>query len=162
MNAPYEKTVETTAEIAKQTIPFVVKTLFVLGVGYLIYRKYTNRFVKLKEKSNYPKSNVSDAQAKSRADSISGSISLFSNSFETVADNLAGLNYNGFVKVYNEFGHQSGTFFSGDLNLIEWLRNQFDDYEVEQLSFLLNGAFFKNSDPALNEEKEDLLQLFNS
>lgn len=155
------KAVDTTADIALETVPFVLKTLFGLGVVYFVYTRYTNRFIKLKENSKYPKSNVTDAQAKSRAGAIGSSITLFGNSFDTVANNITGLNYNGFVKVYNAFGHQTGTFFSGDLDLIEWLRNQFSDYEVEQLSFLLNGAFFKNVD-SLTEEMKDLTNLFLS
>lgn len=134
------------SEVAKQTasvIPFVIKTAIVCGIAWYAYHRFTNRFVKLKEKSNYPTSNVTDAQAKSRADAISGSIDWFSNSFDTVADSLAGLNYNGFVKVYNAFGHQTGTLLGGDLNLVEWIRNQFTDYEIAQLSALQNGAFFR-------------------
>jgi len=82
------------------------------------------------------------AQAKAKADSIAGSITWTGNSFNNVADNLSGLNYNDFIRVYNAFGQQTGTLLGGDLNLIEWIQNQFSEYEVEQLSSLLNGAFF--------------------
>lgn len=133
----------TTASVAEKTLPFILKGLFVLGIGLYIFSSYKNRFVKLKENSNYNPSNVTLAQAKTRADAIGSSIGLFSNSFESVADNLAGLNYNGFVRVYNAFGHQSGTLLSGDLNLIEWIKNQFSEYEIAQLSSLQNGVFFK-------------------
>jgi hypothetical protein len=158
---PATKVIDTSANIAENTLPFIIKTIFVLGVGYLVYSRYTNRFIKLKEKSNYPAANVSEAQAKGRAAAIGGSITLFGNSFETVSENLSGLNYNGFVRVYNAFGHQTGTFLSGDLDLIEWLRNQFTDYQMQQLSFLLNGAFFKNqkSDSINPAETQEIINL---
>jgi hypothetical protein len=157
---PASKAIETSANIAENTLPFIIKTIFILGVGYLVYAKYTNRFVKLQEKSSYPKSNVSDAQAKGRAASIAGSITLFGNSFDTVSESLSGLNYNGFVRVYNAFGHQTGTYLAGDLDLIEWLRNQFTDYQMQQLSFLLNGSFFKNSNTKVTPiETQEIINL---
>jgi hypothetical protein len=137
--------IDTQTEIVKQTasiIPFLVKTAVVCGIGYYVYYRFTNRFVSLKENSKFPTGNVTLAQAKSRADSIKGSISWTGNDFNNVADNLQGLNYNGFIRVYNAFGQQTGTLLGGDLNLIEWIQNQFTKYEVEQLSSLLNGAFF--------------------
>lgn len=138
------------SEIVKQTtsvIPFLIKTVVILGVGYYLYNRYTNRFVALKEKTFNPPApaNVTLDQAKTRADAIASSIGWFSNDFNAVADALAGLNYNGFVRVYNAFGHQTGTLFGGDLNLIEWIKNQFSTYEVQQLSSLQNGIFFRSN-----------------
>lgn len=136
---------DTKTEIVKQTasiIPFLVKTAVVCGIGYYVYYRFTNRFISLKENTKLQNSNVTLAQAKSRADSIKSSISWTGNDFNNVADNLQGLNYNGFIRVYNAFGEQTGTLLGGDLNLIEWIQNQFTPYEVEQLSSLLNGAFF--------------------
>lgn len=114
-----------------------VTALVVVG-----YRIYTNRFVNIKESSSEPPANISLAQAKTRADSIAGSITTFGNDFRNVSTQLTGLNYNGFVRVYNAFGHHRGTLLGGDLNLIEWLQNQFDSFQMKQLSFLLNGRFF--------------------
>ena len=136
---------------------WLIKGTIVVGGIYLAYRSYTNRFVKLKENSNYPLANITIAQAKNRADAIGGSIGLISNDFDQVAQNLAGLNYNGFIRLYNEFGHKTGTYFSGDLNLIEWLKNQFSEYQISQLSTLLNGAFFKD-----NSDYQAIITLFNS
>ena len=136
---------EAQTEIVKQTasiIPFLVKTVVVCGIGWYAYHKFINRFISLKEKSNYPDSNVTDAEAKTRADAIYGSIGWFSNSFDAVANNLTGLNYNGFIRVYNAFGEHYGTLLGGNLNLIEWLKNQFSDNELAQLSALQNGVFF--------------------
>jgi hypothetical protein len=123
-------------------LPFVIKMLFVTGLAVVGYNLYTNRFKEFKENSSLAPANVSFAQAKGRADSIGKSIGLVSNDFENVSKQLAGLNYNGFVRVYNAFGQQRGTLLGGDLNLIEWIENQFNSYQKEQLSFLLGGAFF--------------------
>ena len=120
----------------------IVTTVVVVGLG-IVYYKIQNRFVKRKLRSDLPPANISDGEAQSRAAAIYGSIGWFSNNFETVRANIAGLNYNGFIKLYNAFGHHTGTLLSGDLDLEEWVRNQFTIDEVRQLSALLNGAFFK-------------------
>lgn len=130
-------------EKSSEAIPFLIKLFAVLGVSYYAYSKYTDRFVKRKENSSFPVSNISYAQAKSRADAIYGSIGLMSNDFDNVARQISGLNYNGFVRLYNAFGHKKGTFFGGELNLEEWCFDQFTPYQVQQLSFLLGGAFFQ-------------------
>lgn len=134
-----EKAIEKTTEV----IPFLIKTIVVLGIGYYAYSKYTNRFVKRAEISTYPKANVSMAQAQAKADAIYSSIGWFSNDFDNVAKQISGLNYNGFIRVYNAFGHKTGTLLGGDLTLEEWIYNQFDTDQIAKLSFLLNGAFFK-------------------
>ncbi len=129
-------------EQASTALPFLIKLGALITVGVVGYKMYTNRFIKLKENSAYAPANVSYAQAKGKADSIGRSIGLISNDFQNVSKQLSGLNYNGFIRVYNEFGHQRGTLLGGDLNLIEWLQNQFNSYQMQQLSFLLGGAFF--------------------
>lgn len=133
------KVVEKSAE----AIPFLIKFFTVIGVSWYAYRLYNDRFVKRKENSSFPPSNVSYAQAKSRADAIYGAIGVISNDFDVVSRQISGLNYNGFVRVYNAFGHKKGTLLGGDLNLEEWVYNQFSSYQVQQLSFLLGGAFFQ-------------------
>lgn len=136
------------AVVAQQTasvIPFIIKLAIVGGLGYWAYGKITGRFQPLKTNPNYPASNVSDAQAITRANAIKSSLATFDftgHEFETTQANLAGLNYNGFIKVYNAFGKQSGHFFSGNLNLIEWIHDQFNETEINKLSLLLGGAFF--------------------
>jgi hypothetical protein len=135
------------AEVVTQTataIPFLIKLLAVTTVVVVVYKTWTNRFINLKESNNEPPSNISLAQAKVRADSIASSIGYISNDFANVSKQLTGLNYNGFVRVYNAFGHHRGTLLGGELNLIEWLQNQFgnDSFKIKQLSFLLNGKFF--------------------
>lgn len=133
-------------EKSAEAIPYVLRTLgFILIVagGYWGYKKYTNRFIKRKEKSIYPDANVSFAQAQARANAIYSSIGLFSNDFANVSRQISGLNYNGYIRVYNAFGQKTGTLLGGDLDLEQWCANQFTPYEVQQLSFLLGGEFFQ-------------------
>lgn len=135
----------TTTTVIEQTasvIPWLIKFAVVGTVGYLIYRAYTKRFESLKENKNYPASNISDAQAETRADAIYASIGWFSNDFDNVKQQFVGLNYNAIIKVYNAFGKQTGTLLGGELNLFEWCRNQFNSEEIAQLRFLTGGAFF--------------------
>lgn len=132
-------------EVIRQTasvIPFVIKTAIILAISGFIYYKYTNRFVEMKFNKDWEDSNVTDSQAESRAAAIAQSIGIVSNDYDTVERSLSGLNYNGFIKVFNAFGQQTGTLLGGKLNLIEWIRNQFSDYQILKLSALQNGVFF--------------------
>jgi hypothetical protein len=136
--------VQVTTQLAS-VIPWIFKLLVLLGLGWWAYSRFTNRFISLKTDSKYLVANVSDAQAKTRADAIAASLAFFDytgNEFEVTSQNIAGLNYNGFIKVYNAFGKQSGHIGSGQLNLVEWINDQFSQYQIKQLSSLLNGAFF--------------------
>lgn len=133
----------TIIEKSAEVIPFLIKFAVLGGVAYFAYRSYTNRFVKRQEDASLPNANVSYAQAQSRANAIYSSIGWFSNDFANVSRQISGLNYNGFIRVYNAFGHKKGTLLGGDLDLEQWCANQFTAYEVQQLSFLLGGAFFQ-------------------
>lgn len=141
---PQTTVVREVASGGTDLVVWLVKLAVVGGIGYWAYGKFTNRFVALKTNKNYPIANVSDAQAKTRADAIASSEVTFDfgSEFETVSSNLAGLNYNGFIKVYNAFGKQRGTWLAGEMNLIEWLQDQFNKEHLAQLSSLLGGAFF--------------------
>lgn len=130
-------------EKSSEAIPFLIKLFAVVGVGYYAYSLYSNRFIKRKEVSSYAPANVTYAQAQARANAIYSSIGVFSNNFENVSRQLTGLNYNGFIRVYNAFGHKKGTLLGGDLDLEQWCYNQFTPYQIQQLSFLLGGAFFQ-------------------
>lgn len=130
------------ASKATEVIPFVLKSFFILGLGSFIYYKFTNRFTEIKENRTYPASNISETQAKSRADAIYGAVGIFSNNFSIISDQISGLNYNAFVRVYNAFGKKDINIFNSDLTLIEFLQEKCSEYELKQLSFLLNGAFF--------------------
>lgn len=133
-------TVKTTNEIAKSTVPFIVKSLFVIGVGAFIWYKISTRFVAIKENPNYPPSNITDGQAKTKADAIFQAMYGIGANFDIVAYNLNGLNYNAWVKVYNAFGDRRGSDLQKG-NLVEWLTDQFSDYELEQLRFLVSNVF---------------------
>lgn len=147
---------------------WLIKGAVLLTLGYFIYSKIANRFIALKQNSKYPKANISEAVAKTRADAIVSSLAFFDytgNEFEVTSNAIAGLNYNGFILLYNAFGKQSGHFLKGDLNLIEWINDQFSATQISQLSFLLGGAFFKNANPTTvnqdkNNEQTAFLQLF--
>ncbi|WNM19278.1 hypothetical protein [Flavobacterium capsici] len=150
------------SEVNKQVasvLPFLIKFAVVGTAGYLIYRSWSNRFVKISENSNYPQANVSLAVAKSKADAIEGSMGWFTTDYNTVAAQLTGLNYNGFVRVYNAFGKRRGQLFGGQLNLIEWLQDQFRGEDLTKLSFLLNGAFFRQApEPTKEVTKKEVSQ----
>lgn len=133
-------TVKTQNEIAKSTIPFIVKSLFVIGVGTFIWYKISTRFISIKENPNYPKSNITDGQAKTKADAIFGAMYGIGANFDIVAYNLHGLNYNAWVKVYNAFGDRRGSDLQKG-NLVDWLTDQFSEYELEQLRFLVSNVF---------------------
>jgi len=61
---------------------------------------------------------------------------------ELVGEQLAGLNYNGWVKVYNSFGNKKGANILGDdMNLVEWLNDQFSEDQLQELRFVLSGVF---------------------
>lgn len=137
--------IEAQTEVIKQTasiIPFVIKTLIIGGIGYYVYSKYTNRFKPMQENKKYPTANVTAAQAQSRSQSILASDGYLTNDFDAVANALAGLNYNGFIRVYNAFGHQDANLLNQDLDLILWIKAKFSESEVSQLGFLLNNVFF--------------------
>lgn len=123
-------------------IAWIIKFGFIVGLALFIWYKYKNRFIPMKFRGDLDPSNISDGEAQARAEAIYNSIGWFSNSFATVADNVANLNYNGFVKLYNAFGHHTGTLLGGELDLVGWCKNQFTEYEVSQLRMLTGGAFF--------------------
>lgn len=123
-------------------IPFVIKTVIVIGIGTFIYYKYTNRFVSLKENPNYPVSNITNNQASTRAEVIYNAMLGFGNGFEIIKTNIAGLNYNAFIKLYNAFGSRQGSIpFSEKMNMVEWFSDQFDEEELTQLRFLVPNMF---------------------
>lgn len=132
-------------EVVKATasvIPFLLKTTFVLGVGYYAYRKWTNRFVPAQEASYYPAANITQSQAQTKADTIYGAMKGMGNGFQIVAANIAGLNYNGWIRVYNAFGNRQGVIpFSSKMNLTEWFSDQFNEEELAQLRFLVPNVF---------------------
>lgn len=123
-------------------IPFLIKTLVIVGGGLYLYYRFTNRFISLKENPNYPVSNITNNQAQTKAETIYNAMLGFGNGFEIVRSNIAGLNYNAFIKVYNAFGSRQGSIpFSDKMNMVEWFSDQFDEDELAQLRFLVPNMF---------------------
>lgn len=133
-----------TNEKAQDLAVSTVKTILISSVAltfvYIGYKMFSNRFKKLNEDSRYPKSNISDSQAETRANAIYTAMYGFGANYEMVQENLSGLNHNGFIKVYNAFGKRSAVGF-GDMNMVEWLINQFSESELARLRFLIPGFF---------------------
>ncbi|HEX8269766.1 MAG TPA: hypothetical protein VF581_07730 [Flavobacterium sp.] len=127
---------------AASAIPFLIKTAVIGAILFVVYGKYTKRFQPWDEKPQYGPANITEAQAQSKAEIIANSDTTFGNDFQAVSSAMAGLNYNGFVRLHNAFGKQSASFFGEELDLIGWLKDNFNDYEMQQLSTLTNGVFF--------------------
>lgn len=125
------------------TIPFLIKTVVILGIGAFVWYKFTNRFKSLNENPNYEPSNITESQAKTKAESIYTAMYGLGGNYSLVAHNLAGVNYNGFVRIYNAFGLRQGAVpFSSKMNMIQWFADEFNEEELEQLRFLVGRNFF--------------------
>ena len=126
---------------------WIIKGVLLFCVGYWAYGKIVNRFTALPSNSNYPASNISTAQAQSRADAIANAYSYISSDDEfnaTVAAFTTSngyINYNGYIALYNAFGHHKNGL-GQDLTLTDYIRDQFSADQISQLSFMLGGAFF--------------------
>jgi len=141
-NARADAAAKAASNIAEDVIPFVVKSLFIGGAIWYAVRLYTKRFVKMGTNPNYPAANVSDGQAAARAAAMYEAMYGFGANAELVGEQLAGLNYNGWVKVYNAFGNKKGANILGDeMTLVEWLNDQFDEDQLQELRFVLPGVF---------------------
>lgn len=123
-------------------IPFVAKTVFVVGVIYVGYRLYTDRFIKMGINTNYPGANITDGQASARANALHEAMKGIGANKAIVAANLQGLNYNGWVKVYNAFGNRKGINpFGSEMNLAEWINDEFSGTDLLELKLILPGVF---------------------
>jgi len=134
---------ETTGKIAVAVVPFIVKVVIIGGIIYVGYRMYSKRFIKLAYNPSLDAANISDGQAQAKADAIYAALFGVGADFAMVAAQLAGLNYNGWVKLYNAYGQRMGANLLADkMNLVEWLNDdQFSDDEMSQLRFILPGVF---------------------
>ncbi|UUC45582.1 hypothetical protein [Flavobacterium cerinum] len=127
-------------------LPWLIKTGVIVGLsalgGYLIYRAFTTRFEKWDTKSGYPNANITDAEASTRANALFQAMLGAGNDINAVADQLIGLNYNAFVKVYNAFGKRQGVMpFSKNMTLTEWIVDEFDGTELSYLRGIMGGFF---------------------
>lgn len=132
-------------EAAKQTatvIPFLIKATVIGGLGYLAYNTFVKRFRAIDENRNLPPANISVGEAQTRANSIYSAMFGFGANFNTVAENLSGLNYNGWTRLYNAFGKRKGINpISTSKDLVSWINNQFNNEQLAQLRFLLPNVF---------------------
>lgn len=143
-----ETSLQTSAETTRAGVSLAVwaiKWALILGVGYYVIRSFQKRFVKAAYNPNLPAANVSDAVASAKANALYEAMYGASNDLQSVAAQLAGLNYNGWIKVYNAFGNrQPFNPFADEMNLIEWISDQFgsDTDEIAQLRMILPGVGF--------------------
>lgn len=131
------------ATVASQ-IPWgwIIKVAVGSFVAYRIVQSFKKRFTPLNQVSGYNKPNISFAQAEMKADVIHQAMKGFGNGFTVVRENIAGLNYNGWVRLYNAFGNREDSIIgSDDKNLIEWFQNQFSNNELSELRVLVPNVF---------------------
>lgn len=108
--------------------------------GYVVYKKVFPHFKKVKEDSRYHPANVTETGARQRAENLFTAMQGIGADFNKTSSNLKGLNHNGFIRVYNEFGERRGADFKKQ-NLTEWIYDQFSKSEITELKFITNNAF---------------------
>lgn len=137
--------IEARTEVAKQAasvIPFVLKTLVVVGIGYYAFGAWRKRFKSIGFNTSLPPANITEGQAQTRANALYSAMYGIGANFNTVQTNLAGLNYNGWVRVYNAFGkRKTANPFTSPMDLVEWIHSEFSGTRLEQLRFVLPGVF---------------------
>ena len=124
----------------------ILKIGFFSLAGYIIYRKVTGAFSKISEDLNYRPANVTTVSAKQRAENIFKAIYGVGSNFDKVKANLTipnqKLNYNGYLRIYNEFGSRRGADLK-KLTLTEWLTEEYgsDKLKMAQLKFITDNVF---------------------
>lgn len=130
--------VNTTASIVKGTL----KLGLFLGIGLFVYKKIFNGFSALNENKKEKPSSISKAMAKNKAEAIYSAMYGVGNGFKSVRQNLIGVNYNGFVRIYNAFGQRKGVNpFAKPMTLTDWFTDQFSPSELMELRFLIPNFF---------------------
>jgi hypothetical protein len=108
-----------------------------VGVGHYAYKKFINRFTKIGQNNQYEPAKINDAIASAKAESMYQAMKGFGNGFKSVKGNLTGLTHNDYIKVYNAFGNRQGAIpFSQEMNLNEWILDEFKGDELAQLKFI--------------------------
>lgn len=127
--------IDTTLKVAK-----ITAIVAVVGIGgYIAYRVYKNRFVSMATNSKYPKANITKDQAKAKAEALYQAMYGVGADLDIVLNALNGLNYNGYVEVFNAFGKRS-PLVGSDMTLTQWLNDQFTStYDRTQIEFVLPG-----------------------
>lgn len=118
------------------------KILIVGGLVYYGYKKISNKFTPRQEVSTYPIANITLHQAQDRANALYQAMVGYGSNLVQVAQNLQGLNYNSMTRVYNAFGRRQGVVpFSKEMDLTEWLIDEFNDADLTYLRGLVGGWF---------------------
>src|SRR5690606_2801621 len=127
--------IDTTLKVAK-----ITAIVAVVGIGgYIAYRLYKNRFVSMATNSKYEKANITKDQAKAKAEALYQAMYGAGADLDIVLQTLAGLNYNGFVEVFNAFGKRS-PLFESEMIFNEWLNDQLTSaYSRRKIEFIIPG-----------------------
>lgn len=144
-----QDTISTAAKVLKWG--FIIA---VVGGGFMVGRTiYKHRFVKMSQSRDQPAPNITASEARLKADNLYNAMVGFGANYEKVKAQLLGVNYNGFVLIYNAFGKRNSAVqnlnpFSGlslvnkGMTLTEWLLDQFkSSNRLADLRILLPGKF---------------------
>jgi len=144
-NPGVQKTLEAKAEITKQAasvIPFLVKTAVVVTVAYFAFGAFSKRFKSLPYNISAADPSISEGQAQTRANALYEAMRGPGSNFNTVIQNLSGLNYNGWVRLYNAFGKRETAIpFTDPMTLEEFLLSEFSGSDLAQIRFLVPAVF---------------------
>ena len=131
-----QKTIAKTANLGFT----VLKVVLIAGAATFVYYKIFKGFKKVQEDKRYKPSNISVTEAKARAEAIYTAMLGMGANEKTVEKNLTGLNHNGFIRLFNEFGERRSALLT-KMNLVEWLQDQFKEDETAKLRFIIKGLY---------------------
>lgn len=121
---------------------FIIKTAVVVGGIYYAINSFKKSFSALNEVTSYGPANISHGQAKSKADILHVAMKGFGNGYATVKNTISGINYNGWVRLYNAFGNRPDSIpGTDDMNLVEWMQSEFSEDQLDELRVLINNVF---------------------
>ena len=122
-------------------------------VGLAGLKIYKSRFVKMAQSRNHPIANITASEARLKADNLYNAMVGFGANYDMVKNQLLGVNYNGFVLIYNAFGKRQSSLqnwnplnafslINKGMTLTEWLTDQFkSSNRLADLRALLPGQF---------------------
>jgi len=155
LNNPIATAAITSVASSKST-QNVLKWTLIAGalvvVGFTAHYIYKHRFVKMLQNRNYDQPNISASEARLKADNLYNAMVGFGANYDKVKTQLLGVNYNGFVLIYNAFGKRESSLqklnplnfsiVSKGMTLTEWLLDQFkSSNRLADLRALLPGKF---------------------
>lgn len=127
-----QSSIKSTYTIGKYVLGIAVVSV----VGYWGYTKIFDGFTKLREDSRFTPANISTGVALSKANAIYDALYGIGSNFSKVQTILTGVNHNGLIRIFNEFGKRKGfsvSLFPKKLNLFEWFFDQLKQNELVQL-----------------------------